>query len=430
MPNRNNISRSSEVEEILTKVPHWMVRWGNSLLLIIVMLLFALSWLIKYPDTIEGNAIITSKTPPQKIYSPNKGKLETLFVQDQQKVKKNQILALIENSADSDDVNLLKKKLEEISFSKGILEFPIEKLSFLKLGEISPDYMGFEKAYLEYVMNETFSPFENKLISTQRTMTSLNQQLINLQNQKKLIHSSLNLAEKNYARNEHLFNKGVISEQELENQKLALIQKKRDVENIEVNISQLREGMNDVSKSSSEIGISSKMLETRLHKDFILAYNQLMRSILDWEMKYLVKSDIEGSISFMDFWHESKSLTAGELLFTVVPEENKDFLAQLEVPAQNSGKIKQNQKVLISLHNYPPTEYGKLLGYVSTINSIQNSNGNYLINIQLNNDLISSYDIPIPFRPELEGKAEIITEDLRLIERLFYDLKDIFSLSK
>lgn len=430
MPNRNNISRSSEVEEILTKVPHWMVRWGNSLLLIIVMLLFALSWLIKYPDTIEGNAIITSKTPPQKIYSPNNGKLETLFVQDQQKVKKNQILALIVNSADSDDVNLLKKKLEEISFSKGILEFPIEKLSFLKLGEISPDYMGFEKAYLEYVMNETFSPFENKLISTQRTMTSLNQQLINLQNQKKLIHSSLNLAEKNYARNEHLFNKGVISEQELENQKLALIQKKRDVENIEVNISQLREGMNDVSKSSSEIGISSKMLETRLHKDFILAYNQLMRSILDWEMKYLVKSDIEGSISFMDFWHESKSLTAGELLFTVVPEENKDFLAQLEVPAQNSGKIKQNQKVLISLHNYPPTEYGKLLGNVSTINSIQNSNGNYLINIQLNNDLISSYDIPIPFRPELEGKAEIITEDLRLIERLFYDLKDIFSLSK
>lgn len=430
MPNRNNISRSSEVEEILTKVPHWMVRWGNSLLLIIVMLLFALSWLIKYPDTIEGNAIITSKTPPQKIYSPNNGKLETLFVQDQQKVKKNQILALIENSADSDDVNLLKKKLEEISFSKGILEFPIEKLSFLKLGEISPDYMGFEKAYLEYLMNETFSPFENKLISTQRTMTSLNQQLINLQNQKKLIHSSLNLAEKNYARNEHLFNKGVISEQELENQKLTLIQKKRDVENIEVNISQLREGMNDVSKSSSEIGISSKMLETRLHKDFILAYNQLMRSILDWEMKYLVKSDIEGSISFMDFWHESKSLTAGELLFTVVPEENKDFLAQLEVPAQNSGKIKQNQKVLISLHNYPPTEYGKLLGNVSTINSIQNSNGNYLINIQLNNDLISSYDIPIPFRPELEGKAEIITEDLRLIERLFYDLKDIFSLSK
>jgi hypothetical protein len=32
----------------------------------------------------------------------------------------------------------------------------------------------------------------------------------------------------------------------------------------------------------------------------------------------------------------------------------------------------------------------------------------------------------IEFRQEMQGIAEIITEDLRLIERFFYQLKDVF----
>ena len=38
-----------------------------------------------------------------------------------------------------------------------------------------------------------------------------------------------------------------------------------------------------------------------------------------------------------------------------------------------------------------------------------------------------AYDKEIEFKQEMRGTAEIITEDLRLIERFFYQLKDVFS---
>ena len=40
--------RSEEVQEILTKVPHWMIRWGNALFLgLIIMILFIPFFLVR-----------------------------------------------------------------------------------------------------------------------------------------------------------------------------------------------------------------------------------------------------------------------------------------------------------------------------------------------------------------------------------------------
>jgi hypothetical protein len=40
--------------------------------------------------------------------------------------------------------------------------------------------------------------------------------------------------------------------------------------------------------------------------------------------------------------------------------------------------------------------------------------------------MLSSYDKKIPFQQEMRGSAEIITEDLRLIERILYQFRDMF----
>lgn len=39
---------------------------------------------------------------------------------------------------------------------------------------------------------------------------------------------------------------------------------------------------------------------------------------------------------------------------------------------------------------------------------------------------ITSYQKQNPFQQEMRGSAEIITEDLRLIERIFYQFREIF----
>ena len=101
------------------------------------------------------------------------------------------------------------------------------------------------------------------------------------------------------------------------------------------------------------------------------------------------------------------------------------FIAKLKAPAQNSGKIKTGQTVNIKLENYPDTEFGVLKGKVKNISLIQDQEGFYRIDVELPQKLITSYNKEIEFKQEMVGVAEIITEDLRLIERFFYQFKNV-----
>jgi hypothetical protein len=68
-----------------------------------------------------------------------------------------------------------------------------------------------------------------------------------------------------------------------------------------------------------------------------------------------------------------------------------------------------------------------LNGKVSSISLVPNKEGNYLIDVELSKELITTYNKEIDFRQEMKGTANIITEDLRLMERFFYQLKDVLN---
>jgi hypothetical protein len=48
--------------------PHWIVKKGNMIILIFSLVLFLLSWLIRYPDTIKGSARLIMPYQSGKIY--------------------------------------------------------------------------------------------------------------------------------------------------------------------------------------------------------------------------------------------------------------------------------------------------------------------------------------------------------------------------
>jgi len=160
-----------------------------------------------------------------------------------------------------------------------------------------------------------------------------------------------------------------------------------------------------------------------LLKNVIQTFNQLKNSIKDWEDRYVLKSNIDGKVSFLNYWSTNQTVNQGDLVFTIIPTKNASFIAKLKSQAQNSGKIKKGQTVNIKLESYPETEFGTLQGTISSISLTPNQEGQYLINVDLPPTLITSYNKTIPFKQEMSGSAEIVTEDLRLIERFFYQFK-------
>jgi len=390
------------------------------------MLLF-MSWFIKYPDVIETQAVVTTQIPPQKEYAKITGKFNAILVEDNQHVTPNQPLAILENAANYVDVFYLKSIIDSIRVNqRENFNFPLDSIPMLFLGDIETSYSLFENSFLQYQLNKQLQPFSNEALANNSSVSELNRRLESLRAQRQLNLLELDLKKKNLERNQRLFEKGIISLQEYENKQIEFAQAESNFKNINLSISQLRESMGIARKSTKATQINKTKEDITLHKAVIQSFNQLKNSIKDWELQYVLKSTINGNVSFLNYWNENQTVNQGDLVFTVIPAENSAFIAKLKSPAQNSGKIKIGQTVHIKLENYPDTEFGTLKGMIKNISVVPDNEGFYLIDVQLPKTLITSYKKAIDYKQDMSGSAEIITEDLRLIERFFYQLKNVF----
>ncbi|GAL61422.1 HlyD family secretion protein [Algibacter lectus] len=416
--------RSEEVQEILSKVPHWMIRWGNVLFLVLIILLLFLSWLVKYPDIIASEALITTKIPPQKEYAKITGKLEAILIKDNQEVSGGQRLAILENTANYKDVFKLKSIIDTITLNRQYFKFPIDSLPLLFLGNIESQYALFENSYIQYQLNKELKPYSNEAVANRYSISELNRRLRSLQSQKEINKTELDFKKKDLQRHVLLFDKGIISAQDFENKQLEAAQAERNYKNFESSISQIREGISNAKQTSKGTEINRVKEEMVLLKNVIQSFNQLKKAIRDWEYQYVLQSNINGKVSFLNFWNSNQTVNQGDLVFTIIPSGNSSFIAKLKAPGQNSGKIKIGQKVNLKIENYPDTEFGVLNGVVKNISIVPDVNGLYVIDVELPKVLVTSYGKTIDFKQEMRGSAEIITEDLRLIERFFYQFKE------
>lgn len=427
MPNKQDDIeiRSEEVQEILSHTPVWMIRWGNALFLSLIVLLLVISWFIKYPDIIVAEALITTQIPPQKEFANTTGKIEAILVKDNEKVDVGQPLAILENTANYNDVFALKAIIDTIKINTKSFYFPLDSLPILFLGNIESQFGLFENSYIQYRLNKELKPFSNESIANKFSVGELNRRLQSLKSQRAINKIELEFISKELSRNKSLFEKGVISAQYFENKQREYIQADRNYKNFESSISQIKEAISNAKRASKSTEINMIKEDVVLIKNVIQSFNQLKKAIKDWEYLYVLKSETKGVVSFLNYWNTNQSVNQGDLVFTIIPSENSSFIGKLKTPVRNSGKVKINQKVNIKLENYPEAEFGVLSGVVKKISITPDKEGFYVVDVELTEKLITSYDKSVNFRQGMTGEAAIITEDLRLIERFFYQFRNI-----
>ena len=416
--------RSEEVQEILTRVPHWMIRWGSVVVLIIVLSLFFVSWLVKYPDVITTQIVITTNTPPEKLVAKVSGKIEAILVNDKATVYENTPLAVIENSANYKDVFLLKSMVDTIAIDKN--KFPFEKLKMAQLGEVESYFAVFQKESIADDLNAKLQPYQVEGTAQSYESIQLKERLRLLESQRSSNQAELVLQKSDLDRYEGLFKKGIIATQELEKHKLTYLQVERNYKSLLSTISQLKSAINELNKNSKTTQINESKENVNLERNVIQSFYGLKKAIRDWELNYLLRSSIEGKVSFLQLWAPNQTVNAGDNVFAVIPTNEKGYIGKVKAPAQNSGKIKINQLVNIRLANYPDREFGIIKGSIKAISLTPDKDGNVLIDVSLPKGLKTSYQKPIVFQQEMSGTADIITEDLRLLERLLYQFRDIF----
>jgi len=237
-----------------------------------------------------------------------------------------------------------------------------------------------------------------------------------LSDQKELMQQDLSLSNENFNANESLAKDRVISALDYRNEKSKLIAKQLSLPQINASIvsneSQQNEKRKEIAELENQI-IAQKNV-------FIQALHTLKSQIEAWELKYLLKTPVSGFVSFTGFFQENQEMKAGQQLFYVQPENTSYFIEML-IPQYNFGKVKPGQKVLLKFQAYPFEQYGSVIGKIDYINTVPSDSG-YLAKVILPEGLITNQKKPLKYSHGLFGQAEIIAEDMRLLERFYYNI--------
>ncbi|KIO74498.1 secretion protein HylD [Pedobacter lusitanus] len=416
--------RSESVQDVLSDPPHWMIRWGNSIIMAILLLILLMSYIIKYPEFIPASIIVTSQNPPERLQSRTNSKIEKIFIKDHQEVKRNELLIVLQSTANYKDVLELKKLVDSITPAQ-LSSFPIHKVLTYKLGELQSDYNTFSKAFRDEKLFTRLQPYAPENLAASQSISEYKRRIIALKQQKNIELIKYELTKKNYQRFHELFIQGVIASTEFENEKIKFLQAQQNVENLNISLSQMEEGISNLNKTKSGVSINTEKDKITFSSQTLQSFEQLRKSLRQWEQEYLIISSTNGIASFQQFFGENQFVKSGDAILSILPKEKIALVGRMSVPAINSGKIAQGEKVLIKLDNYRFQEYGIVEGKVRNISLTTDEKGNYYVDIILPKGLKTSYNKSLVFDKELRGNAEIVTQDLRLIERFFYQIRKL-----
>ena len=247
--------RSDEVQEILSHVPHWMIRWGISLIFVLIVMLLGLAWIIRYPEMVDGSVTITTEKAPIKLTAQGNGLLKKLHVQDGDVVTEGQVVALLENPLNEEAVLFLRHivdtlQLHRDSSALGEFVFPQQTPRF---GELQEPFNRLRTTSAEYFM-WTLNTYNYERIENLKEQVHYHKQLNNIvYTQKKLAQRDLDNTLDKYETDKKLFEKGVISRVELLEEQAKLTQKEQALEQLKTSLVQNNITITNLEKQLLEL---------------------------------------------------------------------------------------------------------------------------------------------------------------------------------
>jgi len=417
--------RAEEVQEVLGSVPHWIVRRGIAVLALVVAVLFTGSWLFTYPDILSTSLTLTTHTPPASIVARTSGKITTLYVHDQQNVQKGTVLAIIENPATYEDILFLETELQHLSEAMGVDKTYEIIRKDLKLGALQNAFSSLLISLEGYDNFINLNYYPRKIEHSRKLLDANKRNLTNSQKQHEIVKKQYELERSSYHRTVRLHEQGFVSVEEKDNAECSLLQSEMAVQNAQssldnqrIQITQLEDNLMDYQQQYLE-------KQSGVYSELKTIIQQLENEIRSWRMTYLLAASISGKVAFTEIWSVNQQVVSGNTVFTIVPPGDTRLMGKAQLPVARSGKVNVGQEVNVHFTNYPDKEYGMVIGKVKRVSLIPTKEGYYVVEVGFPNGLVTTYGKTLPLSQEMTASADIITEDMRLLERLVQPLKKI-----
>jgi multidrug resistance efflux pump len=406
---------SGPVNEIMGHPPGRILRWGTSVIFVVFILFIFFAWLIKYPDIIPSSVEITTVNPPVTLVSKVTGRIKHLYVSDKEITAPDQLIAVMETAASVDEILNLDNLIDTVVNPGSMVLSGLPE--FTQLGEIQNYWGIFRKNlsdYNNYLQNNYYG---FRIQSINDEITGLLTYLEGLRAKEKLFSENQLIETRKYKRDSALYVSRTYSETDLEKSfqsllkvRSDLIQVKLDISSKEIELAERRQMLQDYKIERVE---EKDRIFSVLNESFL----NLKAQLKIWESTYLLISPFRGTVTFTKFWSENQTVNKDEPVLSIVPLETGDYVGRIYLKMNRSGKVRTGQVVNIKLSGYPYLEYGMVKGVVRS-KSLVPSGDSYIIEVSLPSGLTTTYGEKLDLDQNMKGTAEIITDNLNLLQRI------------
>jgi len=412
--------RSEEVQDIIDRMPTYWCRWVVAIVSLLMGGILLLSYLIEYPETVDGEVSITATTAPVRLVAQSTGRLHTLLSREAN-VKEGEVVAYIESGVNYSDYQTLKKALSEGS---------VETLSkTLSLGELATPYNTYLLAKEQWERRNStqrYKAMRKNMYAQIEANEKVASQLRHTLHLKQKVRANIT---KEMQRDSMLLRSGIVSPSEVKARQNTYYTQEEAEANLQASHymkqAEIRNFQIEVARNAME---EEELLE-EAYTEMQSKYNILLNDLRLWEEKYLLRAPMSGRVDFLGFWRDNTVVATATELFSILPQRNS-VLGEAHISSFGAGKVKVGQEVNIKLNDFPYDEFGLLKGRVTAISQLASKTQvkdrtieTYLVQISFPKGLITNFGHQLSLNFETKGTAEIIIQPKRLLQRLFDNLK-------
>ncbi|WP_291860444.1 HlyD family efflux transporter periplasmic adaptor subunit [Marinilabilia sp.] len=418
--------KSDEVREIMGQIPNRLIRYGIVIIAVIISALVVFSFVFRYPEVINGSFYLQTSNPPAFLLSKSSGKMQNLFVADGDSVKSGELLAIVESPVSSEGYKLLRgfislgvdSILEKEQEQKWEI---ISKES--QLGELQSPFSEVVKYVSEYQTLKRIDYFQEKRKAVKERMRRLRRRRSLLIQQINSAQKAFEIDRKVLTRDSLLFASNVIAEADYENARKGFISQERELIDTRLNLSSVELNLSELDQELLDINLSEQQSIDEHLSAIKIAFNHLKASLSEWENRFCLVSPINGVVALSGVWEENQNVESGQMVMAVLPQKATKLIGKLSIPVRSAGKVHQGQEVNLKFVDFPSHEFGLVVTNLEGLSEVPDSA--YVGTVLLPDTLVTNYGKQLPFKQNMQGVAEIITEDISLAERLVYPLKAI-----
>ena len=416
--------RAEEVQELLARPPRWLLRWGITVVFLILLSVFAGAWVIHYPDLVRASFKLTTSNTPKAVLARTDGKIVRLFVREGQLVPTGATLAYLESTARHEEVLQLARELKAAwtVSERGNLEGlrQVNLSAYHQLGELQSAYQTFEQQHIQLRAYLAGGFYSKKRKLLQQELVDLQTLALQQRQQRVLQARDATLAQEDYDTQRQLAEQKVIASLEF---------KREESKNIARQLAYQQTASALVNNATAQRAKQKEILEldkqvAEERDQFLQALNTLQSATNSWQARYVLSAPVSGRVFFPGIVQENQAVATSQELFYVAPP-SADYIGELRVPQQNAGKVQVGQNVLVKFAGFPYQEYGAVRGQITAIANISLKDSVFLARVALPTGLKTTYGKSLAYKTGMTASADIITADNRLLEKLFYQLRKI-----